>query len=200
MYHGAFQLEVTMPNDSILYGKDIDIKKIEKRLNGFIDFATEGFDYPPFLNSYFLKQKNKVYTFERIQLDGMRSPVRWVRKGKYFGLINAYGELVIPYEYEKVGNFKEGLICLVKDGKVGFVNKKGETVIPFEFDDDYNALPAFQFINGYSVICKDHKYGLINKTGEVVVPIKMELITFFDGMELLGFDGERWELISLKGK
>ncbi|MEO1625788.1 MAG: WG repeat-containing protein, partial [Bacteroidota bacterium] len=196
IFHGQFQWEVFMEDGSVLYGAEADPEIVEKYKTGRYGFYEKALDYPPFENSYFLMRANKLVSYERIERGGdYQNPLRWVKQDQYFGLINSMGELVVPIECDKVGVFQEGLICLVKDGKLGFVNEKGETVIPFEYDDDYNALPDFAFVNGHSVVYRDKKYGVIDAKGQTKVPCSFDIITYFDGKEVLGFRNGKWELV-----
>jgi hypothetical protein len=50
------------------------------------------------------------------------------------GALNSKSELVIPFEYEAVYEFSNGLFFVKKNGKWGYINEKNEVVIPFIFD------------------------------------------------------------------
>lgn len=78
--------------------------------------------------------------------------------------------VVIPFIYERVHEFSEGLASVRKDGRFGFINIKGENMIPFiyEFAGD------FQY--GHAVVKKNGKWGIINKENNEVMPI------MFDGL------------------
>ena len=47
-----------------------------------------------------------------------------------FGCIDTEGNVIVPFVYEEIGPFTEGLAAVKKNGKYGFVNVNGETVIP----------------------------------------------------------------------
>ena len=57
------------------------------------------------------------------------------------GVINEAGEVIIPAEYDQIGNtekkpFEYGCISVVKDGKFGFVNDKNQVTCAFIYGKD----------------------------------------------------------------
>ncbi|MCF2698723.1 WG repeat-containing protein [Fusobacterium mortiferum] len=56
-----------------------------------------------------------------------------VQKDSY-GYINRKGEVVIPLEYTKATNFKDG-VAIVKKGKYGVIDEKGKVLLPFEYEE-----------------------------------------------------------------
>lgn len=83
-----------------------------------------------------------------------------------YGFINLKGEVVIPAEYDIIGNFNDGLAKVKKDGKYGYINAKNEFVIANRYDF------AYDFKNGYAVISSNYMYGLIDTEGRVVLDTK----------------------------
>ena len=83
-----------------------------------------------------------------------------------FGYMNLKGKIVIPAEYDILGNFYDGLALFRKDGKYGYINKKNKIVIENKFKF------AERFSEGYAVISDNGEYGLINTKGEVVIKAK----------------------------
>ena len=70
-------------------------------------------------------------------------------------------KLVIPYEYDEVRPFEDGL-AMVRTGEVwGYIDKSGKTVIPFEYDDVSN------FNEGHAFVKKDGELGLIDSLGNI---------------------------------
>ena len=41
----------------------------------------------------------------------------------------------MSWEFDDVGNFKEGFSAVKKDGKWGYINTKGEQIVECKFDD-----------------------------------------------------------------
>ena len=58
-----------------------------------------------------------------------------VKKGNYYGMISANGNLTIPCEYSDLGiRFKGDFIEAQKDGLCGILNQNGKTVIRFRYE------------------------------------------------------------------
>ena len=97
-----------------------------------------------------------------------------VKKGGKWGYIDGYGKVIIPLEYEKVGDFSEGLAAVRKDGKWGYINLKNEVVIPIEFTN----IGVSSFKNGVATYYTDSGIGLINMKGEIIAEPKYNSIEY----------------------
>lgn len=121
-----------------------------------------------------------------------------VKDGKV-GLLNENNKLIIPIEYDEIGNFADGLI-LAKKGKWGIINKKNKVIIPFQYNKigslrnglaftennnkvgyidkknnciikaDFDFCWHGDFIDEMALVKKNNKYGYINKLGKTVLP------------------------------
>ena len=108
-----------------------------------------------------------------------------VKKGGKWGYIDGYGKVIIPLEYEKVGDFSEGLAAVRKDGKWGYINLKNEVVIPFEFTN--RGVSSFK--NGVAKYYTDGGIGLINLKGEIIAEPKYNSIEYVKGnIAIVSFD------------
>ena len=101
-------------------------------------------------------------------------------KDKKYGLIDANtGEVIIPFEYQDLDDYSEGLLAAEKNDKYGYINIKNEVVIPFQYAD------AVRFSEGLAMVGKRTgtaytylgpapviTYGFISKKGDVVIPFK----------------------------
>lgn len=97
-----------------------------------------------------------------------------------FGFLNRVGKIAIPFVYDEVGDFNNGLAIVVKDNKYGCINKSGDVVIPFMYDYLSN------FVNGLAYVSKEGKKGYINPSNEVVVPIIYDSIKdSSEGLEIV---------------
>jgi len=86
------------------------------------------------------------------------------KNGKY-GFVDKQGKEVIPYKYEYVGSFSEGLAKAKYNGKFGFIDEAGKVIIPFTHEY------AVSFSEGLAIVHNNEKYGCIDKTGAAIIPI-----------------------------
>ena len=108
-----------------------------------------------------------------------------VKKGGKWGYIDGYGKVIIPLEYEEVGDFSEGLAAVRKDDKWGYINPKNEIVIPIEFT---NKEVGF-FKNGGAEYYTDRGAGLINLKGEIIAEPKYDSIEYVrENVAIVSFD------------
>ena len=108
-----------------------------------------------------------------------------VKKGGKWGYIDGYGKVIIPLEYEEVGDFSEGLAAVRKDNKWGYINPKNEVVIPIEFTNR----EVSYFKNGVAKYYTDSGIGLINLKGEIIAEPKYDSIEYVKGnVAIVSFD------------
>lgn len=88
-----------------------------------------------------------------------------VSKGDKYGLINAAGVVILPFEYEYIEQVDNGLFYIYKDEKVGLANKEGKVVAEPLFDK-INA-----FNGSYAKVILNEKVGLIDESGQMTVPL-----------------------------
>ncbi|HLW31904.1 MAG TPA: WG repeat-containing protein [Aequorivita sp.] len=83
--------------------------------------------------------------------------------GEKTGLINGYGNLIIPAEYDEIGEFSYGLAIVRKNDKYGFANLKGREIVPTIYD-------KIEPFNGFSaeVTLKGETY-LIDGSGHRII-------------------------------
>ncbi len=94
-----------------------------------------------------------------------------------FGLIDKNGKLVIPLEYDFLGDYRDGLLNYRKDGKYGFIDLGRNVVIEAKYNN------ASNFGNGLAPVnSPEGKYGYINKKEEwVIEPKYAGAEDFYDG-------------------
>lgn len=82
--------------------------------------------------------------------------------GKY-GCIDTKGNETLPFKYDSLLNFNEGIACFItkgkngfEDGKQGYIDKQGNVIIPCEYD-------ASSYGEGYFALIKDGEISIINR-------------------------------------
>jgi len=73
-----------------------------------------------------------------------------------WGFLDVYGTVVIPFEFDYIADFSEGLAMVVRDDRFGFIDANGYMAIPFNFiiarDGEWGEPTLAQFSNGYAII------------------------------------------------
>ena len=129
---------------------------------------------------------NLLDTYDLLRKNLSDDAIFAVKKGGKWGYIDGYGKVIIPLEYEEVGNFSEGLAAVRKDGKWGYINLKNEVVIPIEFTNK----EVGYFKNGGAKYYTDRGAGLINLKGEIIAEPKYDSIEYVNGnIAIVSFNG-----------
>ena len=133
------------------------------------------------------------------------SPTEYVPKGDMmvmqayvndkmsYGIVRCSdGEIIVPFEYNYIGEFSEGIGRIEgTDGKFGFINSDGQIITEIEYDTvgDFHDGMAQVFIETETGV----KGGFIDISGQVVVPAVFDATrSFHDGVaivELCSDDG-----------
>ncbi|MFT4646325.1 MAG: hypothetical protein ACI8RP_001520 [Urechidicola sp.] len=116
---------------------------------------------------YLTNPRTKKYRTEILQklVDIKKVPVlirARNKKGK-FGCFDRNGNIVIPFKYDLMLDFKNGLAPVQKGNLFGYINKKGEMEIPLKYK------AAFPFENNLALVSSDNSLDYsINRKGEKV--------------------------------
>ncbi|MET0391789.1 MAG: WG repeat-containing protein [Chitinophagaceae bacterium] len=120
-----------------------------------------------------------------------------VRMGSKWGVMDITGKQLVPYEYDRIKLFSQGLATAVLNKKEGVISGQNKVIVPFIYDET-----SFQFNDhGLLRVMKDGKYGFVNKSGTVVIPVVYESVDedFEQGLSLAKKDG-KWGYLDTKGK
>jgi len=106
--------------------------------------------------------------------------LRIVSKDRKYGFADTTGKIVIPLDYDYVGEFSEGLAYVELNDKLGFIDENGNVAIPIIYD---NGGKGLAFTEGLARVWlkgkKGGKYGFIDKSGKEVIKIKYYGAGFF---------------------
>ena len=115
-------------------------------------------------------------------LAGNESGEYIVKKNSKYGVIDKDLNIIIPFEYDGIGVFSEGLASVIKNGKKGFIDKANRLIIPCEYDEpDPEWGVSDNFSEGLVNVSKDGKWGYINKSNKVVIPFIYDIAESFHG-------------------
>lgn len=105
-----------------------------------------------------------------------------------YGLFEHNGNTLLPWNYEMIQDFSEGLAAVKLHDKYGFIDKSGKMVIPSVYED------AYVFSEGLAAVEINGKWGFIDKVGKLVIPCN------FYGCALKFSEGLAKVLLKEKGK
>lgn len=82
-----------------------------------------------------------------------------------YGIIDLFGNVIVPLIYENLCASGEGLIAAQKDGFFGYIDYNGNMMIPFQFDH------VSAFSDGVAVVTKSEQNGVIDRNGNYILPL-----------------------------
>ena len=121
-----------------------------------------------------------------------------VRDQGLFGYFSKTGQVIIPMEYNWLGEMQEDKISFLENSKYGFMNVRREVIIPPAFDR------ATHFSEGLAAVNLDRKWGYIDGTGKWKIKAEYErALPFEKGLAFVAIrDKNRrllWGAIDKKG-
>ncbi|MEB8345782.1 WG repeat-containing protein [Flavobacteriaceae bacterium KMM 6898] len=112
------------------------------------------------------------------------------------GYINIVQDTLIPFKYEDLSVFSNGLAPAKLNGKYGFIDRKGKVIIPFEYETESHFYKC-----GLAKARKNNKYGFIDKSGKVIVPLEFDKVRDNKADELVcALKNGKWAFFSCEGK
>lgn len=118
-----------------------------------------------------------------------------VKQNKKWGLINTEGELVLPPEYDAIGEFKRfGYAIMQKSGGVGMLNKFGFEVIPPLYND-------IKVLDSTLIAVMDQgEWMVINLDREIILNKGYERIQIWDRQYLAYMENGKWGVVDKNGR
>ncbi|HMP15342.1 MAG TPA: WG repeat-containing protein [Saprospiraceae bacterium] len=90
------------------------------------------------------------------------------KKQQFFGVIDAQGKIIVPFEYSSINDGPDGTYVCYRDEKAGLLDSKGKTIIPFEYSVLYMR-------HGRLIAGKDYfRIGVLTKNNEVLLPMEYD--------------------------
>ena len=130
-------------------------------------------NFNDYLSNYHLKE---LENFE-VHATFSKYNISWVKKNGKIGMIDYTGELILDYQFDKVGSFSDGLAWVHLRNRAGFVNTNGEVVIP----------PIYSYVHTFynekTLVGNENGYYIINTKGEIVKDMDIDkFFSFKEGM------------------
>ena len=88
------------------------------------------------------------------------------KNGSKYGLIDTLAEVAVDLKYDKVGEFSEGRLAVLRKGLWGFTNLEGEEMISCKYQK------VGKFGEGYAAAQLGNKWGFIDLNGNIIIEFK----------------------------
>lgn len=134
---------------------------------------------------------NQYYKLEKFT-DGLAIAQKTI-EGKY-GVIDKDNKVIVPFTYDEIYPFKNGIAKVGIEQKYGYINTKGQIVVPLI----QNA--AINYTENLAKIRKNGEYGYIDTTGKMVIQPQFTDAEEFESVGLARVKKEgKWGIIDTKG-
>ncbi|TAG06489.1 MAG: WG repeat-containing protein [Cytophagia bacterium] len=148
------------------------------------------------------KNNNVSNIYQKIRFFRERSRVG---KNGFWGFINAYGNPLLPLEYDYVSEYNNDWVLVKKGKKIGFWHFDREKNIPLLYDWDKSHYLHQKFSENKVQVKKDGKWGYINANNEIIIDFKYyEAHSFENEVALVNTTPDillpSWEIIDKNGK
>ncbi|MFT6356119.1 MAG: hypothetical protein ACJAVF_000460 [Paraglaciecola sp.] len=118
-----------------------------------------------------------------------------VKVNKKWGLMNADGKIVLPPNYNAIGEFKQfGYAVMQREGGVGMLNSQGKEIVPPIYDD-------LKTLDSTLIsVMKDGNWRVINLQGKTVLEPGYGQVKIMDKQFLAFSLNHRWGVVDINGK
>lgn len=122
-------------------------------------------------------------TYDKIEYLNNPNYVRVTNRNKK-GVVDSEGRIILPIEYDHIGEMQEDIIVAGKDWYYGCFDKQGNVIVPLIY------ATIGEFSEGIASFSELIKYGYLNCKGEVVIPpFADSAYAFSDGCARVIVDG-----------
>ncbi|MBV8325501.1 WG repeat-containing protein [Chryseobacterium sp.] len=137
--------------------------------------------------------KSGNYSHVRDFSDGLVVVETKGEKPKY-GALDHSGKQVIPFKYDDISDFFEGIARVELHQKFGAINKKGKVIVPIMYD----SMSDFQ--ENMAIISLNNKFGATDRNGKIIIPLKYDTLGPFENGTAKALINGKWIFIDPQGK
>ena len=150
------------------------------------------------LNEYNITKINNNFVYDDVI--GAENNYAIVRRGQGIGMIDIYGEEIVPCIYGAVWYFTDGfaVVQAATNNLFGYVNNAGKEIIEPQFQMAYHFNEKMAAVQSTD----NHFWGYINEIGELIIPYKYSAVSsFYEGLAAVKFAATGlWGFINKQGK
>jgi len=169
---------------------------------------------------------NKIIIEDKVELSNGLIKGHKLRK---WGVISKDGDVIIPFEYSSIDDFKEGIVKVCTGeimGKMGYYDIQGNVVIPliypelsdfhegrviakkfahylcYSFSGDVTVINDEYFCdfdNTYIKTVKVCYWGALDQNGKIIIPFDYDKIEAFTDNKAIAQKNKKWGVINLNG-
>jgi hypothetical protein len=129
------------------------------------------------------------------QISAINESLLMVTQNNKKGLIDSTGQVILPIKYEGLGNYKDGFVSILHQGKFGIFSKEKKTKIEPEYE-----VNLYPYNRHLLIAVKNTKQGLISLENKVCIPFQYEEIKFWTDSIALVKDEKTWKLLDIYNK
>ena len=98
------------------------------------------------------------------------------KDGEKWGFKDSKNNIIIPAEYDFLGDFENGLAYARKGDKIGYIDSNNKEIIPIKYDKVGHFSP-----DGFLPVCLKGIWGIIDKDCKEIIPLQYDSILSFNG-------------------
>lgn len=154
----------------------VNITEIEEGI--IVVKANKNTSFERSYSSGFLNRKLKTVlpcNYRNIYPSGNGMLVACQNTDSKYGLVDTLGRIRIPFQYEEIGFYGDGMFPVKQGQFYGYLNEFGKTIIPFSFSY------AHPFSDGLAGAKRNGLYGFIDKHGKFSISEKFQEVGQFKG-------------------
>ncbi len=107
--------------------------------------------------------------YDRAFISGEHDSFILEKDGKC-GVVNNKGLTIVPFKWDNIAYFSQGLAAVQMGNKCGYININGDVVVPLEYEETRNFIGA-----GFASVKKDSKWGIIDIHNNLIVPFEYDV-------------------------
>lgn len=129
-----------------------------------------------------------------------------VEKNRDKGLLDSLGNELLPYRYEEISNYQEGLLTVFDNGKFGAYQYDAGLFIRPRYEAALRAygealwLPQDSLFTQRYIARKDGKFGIINEQEEQLTAFAYDRLMYWNDTAALALRDGAWSLLQLSAK
>lgn len=141
---------------------NVSFNEIESFYNG-VAVVKKGTQY------YLLNRSGQIMSDAYEEISSNQNNVYVCKKNGLYGVIDSKANIIIPFTYQKLGDFKNGYSYYQKN-KTGLINIKNQiSADNWDWISDVNT-------NQHVIVKLNNKFGIINTSGDIILEPKYDLL------------------------